>query len=61
MKPLILIHENVVAFGKALLEANIGKVYVIIRVLLNPIQCGWPISRPRQFCMCFRKDIFTAQ
>ena len=58
---VVVLHENVEQFGKAALERYLGKVYVVLRVILDPCDQGWCGHRLRQYCLCIRKDVFTSQ
>jgi hypothetical protein len=56
----VVIHENVVQFGIKALERALGHMYVILRLLVDPRDLGWPARRPRQLCVLVLKSFVQA-
>ena len=50
-RPLIFIHENVVAFPLKLLSDCLQEMYDFEEVVLHADQTGWPVERKRKYCV----------
>jgi hypothetical protein len=53
----VWVHENVPSFGTACLEADLGDLYFMFRIVLCPTMLGWATRRKRQFTLGVRKDV----
>eukprot|EP00974_Lingulodinium_polyedra_P060850 5867331-Lingulodinium_polyedra.AAC.1 len=47
VRPHVVVHEITLLAPDDLLEATIGHLYNITVFHLDPVQLGWPVSRPR--------------
>ena len=59
LKDKIIVHENVVQMGIALLEELLGHMYIVWRIVICPTSLGWQAKRDRQYCVLVRKDLFS--
>eukprot|EP00973_Karenia_brevis_P046778 6491047-Karenia_brevis.AAC.1 len=54
-KPKRVYQENVRSYGSERMEAHLGDLYIIIRILTDPLKEGWASSRDRQILIMFLK------
>jgi len=57
----MIIHENVPQCGICVLTRYLADMYIVARIVITPSQLGWPVSRPRQYCVMVRKDVWQTQ
>ena len=51
LRPLVIIHENVVGFGTGSLSADLGDLYILCQSRFCASSFGFPIRRKRQMCL----------
>ena len=56
LKFKILLHENVDRIGDAELKELLGDLYIIIRIVVDSPEQGWPTRRKRQICVLILRE-----
>ena len=57
VRPLVLIHENVVGFDSSLLQETLGGLYDLVVLNVEPAHAAFPmVARPRSYAVLFLRD-----
>ena len=56
LKFKIILHENVDRMGDAELKELVGDLYIIIRIVVDPPEQGWPTHRKQQICVLILRE-----